>query len=182
MIESYYWKADLLRYAKKFQPTAMPPRWSEKRVVNFEKDVVLAFFIIRKLSESNKFSSKTEKHKMNIYRCPNRARVNARNYWNIEENYDLKTETLISKGVNFVCNQFIHGGAIVAYREKNRNWGGLYTCSDFERQKFIYRIPLCEIIDILCIAGNDYPSSISMTYDPKSEDDPKVDQYKISTN
>jgi len=51
-----------------------------------------------------------------------------------------------------------------AYREKDRNWGGIYTCSDFERQKYVYRIPLSEITKILEIAGNDYPEKNTMTY------------------
>ena len=63
-----------------------------------------------------------------------------------------------------------------AYRETDRNWGGIYTCSDFERQKYVYRIPIAEIVKILEVAGNDYPETITMTYS-----EPKGD-YVIKTN
>jgi len=176
MIESRFWKDDLLRYAKQFRPVAMPSRWSEKLVVNFEKDVVLAFFMVRKLWESGKFSSETKLHKLKVLRCPNTIAANAMNYWDIDAIYDLTNEQPISKGVTFICNQFIHGRAIFAYREEDRNWGGLYTCSDFERQKYIYRIPLSEIITLLEIAGNDYPSMTRMTFNPD------INDYDIETD
>ena len=90
--------------------------------------------------------------------------------------YNLDEEETVNQNTKFVCNQLIHGGALFAYREEDRNWGGLYTCSDFEREKFVYRIPIKEIITLLEIAGKDYPHSMSMTYCDKKGD------YIIKTN
>ncbi len=170
MIESFYWKNDLLDYAKKFSPMKNPSRLSEKKQASFEKDVVLSFFMIRKLVECHKFTQKTLDHKLMIYRSPCIGRVNNMNFHSIERLYKLESEEKISKDVIFVCNQFIHGGALFAYREDDRNWGGIYTCSDFERKKFIYRIPIIEIVRILRIAGNDYPHSMRFNYSKKSKD------------
>lgn len=164
MIESQYWKEDLLKYYKQFYPKEYPPRWSEKRQVIFEKKVTLAFFIIRKLMESKKFSSRTVNYTASIFRSPCIKSVNNLNFWDIDELYNLEQEERVSKKVVFLCNQLIHGGAMYAYREPNRNWGGIYTCSDFERQKYVYRIPLTEILQILTIAGHDYPQSMSWEY------------------
>ena len=58
MIESRFWKDDLVRYAKSFKPVANPPYYSEKRQVNFEKYVIVSLFMVRKLGESLKLSSK----------------------------------------------------------------------------------------------------------------------------
>lgn len=176
MIESYYWKEDLLRYAKRFRPVAKPPRWSEKLQVNFEKDVTVSFFMIRKLIESTKLSSKTTKYKAQIFRSPCVGKANNRNFWDIDKIYNLEKEESVGKNVNFLCNQLIHGGAMFAYREKDRNWGGIYTYSDFERNKYVYRIPLSEIVKILEIAGNDYPDMITMTFDRNKND------YVVKTN
>ena len=176
MIESHYWKTDLLDYARRFSPVPNPPRWSEKLLVNFEKDVIIAFFMIRKIAESGKISSNTKGHKARIFRCPCVRKVAAKNFTSIEQIYDLNTEEEVSKGINFLCNQLIHGGAIFAYRQNDRNWGGIYTCSDFERQKYIYRITVSEIITILQITGNDYPDWIRMTYDADKDD------YTVETN
>ena len=176
MIESYYWKEDLLGYSKQFKPVSKPPRWTERVQVNFEKNVTISFFMIRKLIESTKFSSKTTKYKARIFRSPCVGKVNNLNFSDIDELYNLDNEQPVSKNVNFLCNQFIHGGAIYAYREKNRNWGGIYTCSDFEREKYVYRIPISEIIKVLEVTGNDCSDSISMTYS-KSKGD-----YVVKTN
>lgn len=176
MIESYYWKEDLLAYSKQFKPVSKPPRWTERVQVNFEKDVTISFFMIRKLIESTKFSSKTTKYKAQVFRSPCVGKVNNRNFWDIDELYDLENEQPVSKNVNFLCNQLIHGGAMFAYREKDRNWGGIYTCSDFEREKYVYRIPISEIIKILQVAGNDYPDTITMTYSESKGD------YVVKTN
>ena len=170
MIESYYWKDDLLKYSKQFKPVSKPIRWSEKVQVNFEKDVTISFFMIRKLIESTKLSSKTTEYKAKIFRSPCVSKVNNRNFWDIDKLYDLGNEEIVLKNVNFLCNQLIHGGAMFAYREKDRNWGGIYTCSDFEREKYVYRIPLDEIITILEITGNDYPHEISMDYSESKGD------------
>jgi hypothetical protein len=176
MIESVYWKEDLLKYAEQFKPVLKPPKWSERLQVNFEKDVIISFFMVRKLIESNKLSSKLTEYKVKIYRSPVIAKVDNKNFFDIENLYDLESEVMVSKKVVFVCNQFIHGGATYAYREKDRNWGGLYTCSDFERNKYVYRIPLSEVIKILETAGNDYPDSISYIYSESKDDyDVKVD-------
>ena len=176
MIESYYWKEDLLNFAKQFKPVSKPPRWSERVQVNFEKDVTISFFMIRKLIESKRFSTKITDYKAEIFRSACVGKVNNMNFWDIDELYDLNNEKSVSKNINFVCNQLIHGGAMFAYREKDRNWGGIYTCSDFERNKYVYRIPLEEIIKIMKIAGNDYVEKVTMTYNEDRGD------YDIITN
>ncbi len=176
MIESYYWKQDLLKYSKQFKPVSKPERWSERVQVNFEKDIAISLFMIRKLIESTKLSTKTTKYKAQIFRSPCVGKVNNRNFWDIDELYDLDKEESVTKNANFLSNQLIHGGVMFAYREKDRNWGGIYTCSDFERQKYVYRIPVSEIVKILEIAGNDYPETITMKYSESKGD------YVVKTN
>lgn len=169
MIESYYWKQDLLKFAKLFKPVKNPSRWSEKLQVNFEKEVIISFFIIRKLAECSKLSPITLKHKAKIHRNPCIGRVNNRNFASIDDLYDLTIEEEIYKDVIFLCNQLIHGGAIYARRGADRNWDGIYTCSNFERQKFVYFIPVSEIVRALELAANDYPNTIEYKYDEKKE-------------
>lgn len=170
MIESRYWKKDLLRYAKAFSPKKNPSKRSNKNQVNIEKDIVIAFFIIRKLAESHKFSPKINNYNIKIFRHSCVKDVNNRNYMDIHEMYDLSREEEISKKPTFVSNQLIHGGAMFAYRADDGNWEGIYTCSDFERQKYIYRIPFSEVVSFLKKAGKDYPSEFALTYNPEKGD------------
>ena len=105
-----------------------------------------------------------------IFRCAFEGDLNRFIYKDIDELYHLEAEEKVSKGVIFVCNQFIHSDLIYAIRGEDRNWEGLYTCSDFEKRRWLYRIPLSEIVKILELAVEDYPSSKSWRYDPKTEE------------
>jgi hypothetical protein len=177
MIESRYWKEDLLSHAKRLKPITKPPRWTERVVVNFEKELVLSFLIVRRLFETHKVSSKSRDYRVTIYACPvDVAKTTNRNYAYIDEVYKLKDEKEVIKDIRFVANQFIHSGAMYAYRETDRNWGGVYLCSDFERAKMLYRIPLSTIREIFILVGSDYPSSYSLTYNERKDD------YDIETD
>jgi hypothetical protein len=171
MIESYYWKKYLLDFAKKIAPKKNPLRWSEGLQVNFEKDIFICFSIIRKLLEAGKFSAKIANRSIAIFQSPaSTTKIHSLNSWKIYDNYDHKSEKLVGKDIRFVCNQIIHSEVMFAYREKDRNWGGIYTFSDFERSKYLYRIPLSEIIALLKLAGTDYPASIKIEYSEKKGD------------
>jgi hypothetical protein len=176
MIESCYWREDLLQYAKEFSPKKNPPRWSERLQVNFEKKVILAFFMIRKLSESHKLSPRTNKRKVKVFRSKATRKVNNRNYWDLFDNYDLENEKSTTVDVKFICNQLIHGGLIFAYRLDDRNWGGIHTCSDYVRAKYVYRLPIDELVEVIKVAANDYPDTYSMVYNPTTKD------YDITTS
>lgn len=80
MIESRYWKEDLIEYHNKLKPVKNSPRWSEKLQVNFEKDITVSFFMIRKLIECTKLSSKTTNFKATIFRSPCVELVNNSNF------------------------------------------------------------------------------------------------------
>lgn len=67
MIESCFWKEDLIKHAKRLKPSKKPKRWSERAVVNFEKELIISFFYIRKLLESKKVSKNIENYKMKIF-------------------------------------------------------------------------------------------------------------------
>lgn len=170
MIESRYWKDDLVKYANSFKPVKKPAYYSEKKQVNFEKDVIVSLFMVRKLGDSLKLSSKTLKSSFTVFSSPCIKEVHKMNFWDIGGLYDLQNETKCSKNMQFISNQLIHGDAIFAYRDESKNWDGIYTCSDFEKNKRIYRIPVSTIVKILETAADDYPSKVEYVYSSKKQD------------
>lgn len=176
MIESRYWKKDFLIFIRKYKKTSNPKRFSEKLLVEFEKDLMICAFMLRALIERNRFSSKVTKRSLKVYRYACLKSVNNWNFTDIEDLYDLKNENITHMKLLDVCNQLIHSGAIFAYRDESRNWDGVYVCSDYERNKFIFRISLSEIIAVLKIAHRDYPETIHMNYCDRKKD------YLITTN
>lgn len=179
MIESFYWKKDLLEHVRLLQPIKKPPKWSEKLVVNFEKKLIISFFIIRKLFEANKVSQKSRNYKGNIfYYKSGGKKISKLNQHSIDEIYNINKEHRVQKGIFFIANQLIHSCTLFAYRKsiKDRNWDGIYVCSDFERDKNIYRITIKEIIKIFKLVGKDYPSDMHMIWNKEKND------YVIETN
>ncbi|WP_290779165.1 hypothetical protein [Hoeflea sp.] len=170
VIESHFWREDIARYVKAFRPVKHPPRWSERLVVNFEKDVTMALFMVRRLAEAGRFSTKFKNHRAEIFRCAFNGKPHRLIYKDISELYELGIEQPIAKDAIFVCNQFIHANFTYAIRGEDRNWNGLYTSSDFEKRKWIYRIPLSEILKILELAVVDSPSRMRWRYDDQAED------------
>jgi hypothetical protein len=177
MIESYFWKKDLLNHAKALKPVAKPPRWSEKLVVNFEKNLIISFFMIRKLLEEYRVSKKSYDYRASIYECRSvHPTITIRNSHRIAELYDLDNPKLILKDISFITNQFIHSCTIFSNRIslQNRNWEGVYVCSEYERNKRIFFVPIAEIIQIFNLVGNDYNDSYSYIWDEK------INDYKIT--
>lgn len=175
MIESRYWKEDLLAHAKRLKPSKNPGRWSERAVVNFEKELMMSFFLIRVLLEHKKVSSKSGNYQVPVRRAPwNGKPVTQLNFWDIDELYHFNNEKDASVSLPFLANQFVHSKVIYAGRDKSRNWSEVLLCSDFETRKAIYRVSVAEIRKIFLLVGADYTKWSSYEYDPK------IDDYRVT--
>ena len=170
MIESRYWKKELLDYAKSLKNQKEIKRWSEKSQVIFEKDLIINFFIIRKLIETKRISDSLRLKKYKIKAYPkNSIELTELNSFEFDELYNLEKFEIIEKNINFICNQLIHSLTIFAFRE-NKKWNNVIMCSDFEKNKWIYKIDLKTIIEILTDFGNNYPENITLIYNESKQD------------
>jgi hypothetical protein len=177
MIESCYWKEDLLAHSKRLAPVTKPSRWTEGLAVRFEREIIISFFCIRKLFDEHKVSSASKSHKAIVYISKSKGKnVTRMNSHRIDELYDFENEKEEKKGIYFLTNQFVHSYIIFPYRNEDRNWGGLFICSDYERNSMLLRIGIDEVRKILNVVGSDYPHTVKMTFDPKLQD------YKVETN
>ncbi|SFS79705.1 hypothetical protein [Lutibacter maritimus] len=170
MIESRYWKKELLDYAKSLKNQKEIKRWSEKSQVIFEKDLIINFFIIRKLIETKRISDSLRQKKYKIKAYPkNSIKLTELNSFEFDELYKLEKFEIKEKNINFICNQLIHSLTIFAFRE-NKKWNNVIMCSDFEKNKWIYKIDLKTIIEILTDFGNNYPENITLIYNESKQD------------
>ena len=170
MIESRYWKKELLDYAKSLKNQKEIKRWSEKSQVLFEKNLIINFFIIRKLIETKKISDSIRLRKYKIKAYPkNSIKLTELNSFAFDELYNIEKFEIKQKNINFICNQLIHSLTIFAFRE-NKKWNNVIMCSDFEKNKWIYEIDLKTIIEILIDFGNNYPENITFNYNESKQD------------
>lgn len=171
MIESRYWKEELLRIEKTLRPVRKPPRWTERTHCGAERDLMIGFFILRRLIELNKVSSKTRDFRMEVYCCPNLGiDITHINHHFFFENYDLENEAKEIKKPLYMSNQFIHAYTSFVGRDESRNWSDVYIVSDFDRNDCIWRVPISVIRELLKSASDDYPSKLEYKYDAAKKD------------
>lgn len=177
MIESCYWKEELWRISRTLKPVRNPKRWSERAHGVVERDVTIGFFLLRRLIELHKLSSKIASRPLRIYSCKSVGKsVNLLNRWRLWDLYALEKEQLETKSPLYIANQFVHAYTSVVRRDASRNWSEVYVVSDFDRQNCVWRVPIETIRSTFEDAASDYPNSAKYVYDPKKRD------YRVSTD
>lgn len=170
MIESCYWKQDLLVLARRLRSGRKAKRITEKQAVLFEKDLMTAFFWIRKLIEAHKTSSKTRTYRAKAYLAPRtKNKRNLVNLHDVDTLYNFGKEKRTDIKIDFIANQFIHSFTIYPYREPGKYWSGVIVCSDFQKEKGLLRIEISELSKIFEVVGSDRPHSVITKYDNKGE-------------
>lgn len=177
MIESVYWKEALAKIANTIRPSKKPIRWTERAHCVIERDLMIGFFMVRRLIELHKVSSATRDLLMSVFSCPSRGkRVHFMNAHDIDRAYDLGKESSQVKKPLYVSNQFIHAYTSYVVRDKSRNWSDVYIVSDYDRNTCIWRIPVSEIRRLFWVAAADDVRGMRLIYNEQKGD------YDVHTN
>jgi len=176
-MESFYWKEYLAETATDIQRVAQPKRLTQRRYEIVERNIIISFFLLRRLIEFHKVSSKIREYRFKIFSWRSTGKLpTLLNNHKIDELYDLSIERAHTKKVIYVCNQLIHSYTSTMIVDETRNWDSILTVSDYDRKDCIWRIPINSIVDILKIASKDYPYSVRYTLNKKTGD------YDVKTN
>lgn len=177
MIESCYWKEELERVSRSLRPVSKPPRWTERGHCIIERDIMIGFFIIRRMIELHKVSSAIRGMVLRVFKLTARGkRITRMNRHEIEELYDFEREHQETKKPLYISNQFIHCYTSFVVRDASRNWSDVFVVSDFDRTVCIWRVPVSEIRRLFSTAAKDYPHSVSMVFSEEKGD------YVLATN
>ena len=177
MIESYYWKEELLRIGKCLRRVHAPPRSSERAYCVVERDIMIGFFMLRRLIELRKVSNLTQNARLSVFYYKSTGKhVHKMNNHRIEELYQMQHEVSVQTTPGDIANQFIHAYTSFIVRDESRNWSDILIVSDFDRNERIWRIPISEIERIFRIAAKDHPHTAELVFNPKKGD------YDIKTN
>lgn len=160
MIESVYWKEELSRIARTLRPVKRPPRWSERLVCTTERDIMIGFFIIRRMIELHKVSRQTSDLRVQVFSIRALKKINKLSQIS-SDNYEWPEETNAEEPLGYIANQFIHAYLSRVERNSQRNWSDIMVVSDFDRNDRIWRVPISEVIRIFEIASSDYPASLA---------------------
>jgi len=145
--ESSYWKRELFRIAKDLSGRLEQRRWHAASLARVELDVMLGFYMIRKMIEARKISDEIPSRRLHLeaYR-PTGRRVTFNNSHKIGDLYDLSSAHRETRTVRFVCNQIVHSFIFVPFLREKLGWDGVIFSSDKEKAKAAYYMSSEDII------------------------------------
>ncbi len=177
MIESCYWKEELQRIAASIRRVPNPVRWSERAHCIVERDLMIGFFLLRRLIELGKVSSSIKEKQLDVFSYKARGKpVTKLNGHDIWELYDMENEIPETKKPLYISNQFVHAHTSFVARDESRNWSDVILVSDFDRNSCIWRVPISMIEALFREASKDYPHCVQFEFNPNRRD------YDIKTN
>jgi hypothetical protein len=174
--ESYYWKKELVKLSTKIAKRIQIKRfWSESQFGTFEKEIMIGFYIIRKLIEAKKLTNSKVSTKIGIIRFPNKGmKVHRMNNHKFFEFYDFDKGNTVKVNVIFLCNKIVHSYIFSPRFEKdeanNLILSSVLFCSDEDRNDFLFEINIGCIVEFFKTLGNDYPSSSHMYFNPNKNE------------
>jgi hypothetical protein len=174
--ESYYWKKDLLKLARKLTKRELSEGfWSESDFGEFEKEIMIGFYIIRKLCSSFKLSNATVSTKIKGRKIPNNGRiVHLMNNHKYTEFYDFDQAKTNKFDLAFLANQLIHSYVFAPYFSESEAdifpLAGIHFCSDENRNKWLYELSIETVIALFKKIGEDYPAAGMIEFDEKKKD------------
>ena len=176
-MESQYWKEFLAETASDLQHVARPKRLTQRRYEIVERNIIISFFLLRRLIELHKVSSEVRDFRLLVFAWPSTGKLpTLLNNHRIEELYDFSKEHAQTKKPMYICNQVIHSYSSAMMVDETRNWDSMLTVSDHDRKDCIWRIPVGVMVDLLRTASRDYPYKMKHTLNEKTGD------YNVETN
>ena len=108
--ESRYWKTPLLRTATWLESLLVNEETVEKSLARIEREVFIGFYAIRKLIPTFKLSNSTKQTKIILKSFPlaHGKIVDYFNKHNLDELFEIDTDTCEQWSLELLCNQVIH--------------------------------------------------------------------------
>lgn len=171
ILESSYWKNDILKISNNLEKRYNQKRWSERSFFVLEKEVFIGFYIIRKLIESNKISNSLKKKRIIIKEYPiGDKKTNVMNRHEFAELYRLYEGIDTSLSIEDLCNQFIHSFVFAPFVPSGTSLVGFYFCSDRQKDKGLFYITLVNVVEIMRSIGENHPSTMKVKFNYKKNE------------
>jgi hypothetical protein len=170
-IDSAFWKTELFPVAEEIERLSKFSRFSTRIANLFEKQIMLALFSVRTLIERCKLSQEVLAERIGVTAYPKRTSkpVTWLNSHEIDELYDMNSATTRQLTSAFLCNQVIHSYILIPLQDGPK-FTHILVCSDHERNRWLYVIPIERITKLIRDVAFDYPSRTNITYNPRRRD------------
>lgn len=172
MIESKYWRKDLQQIAN-FLRLERPyyedvnSSDSEEKLVRLEKEIMTGFFWCRKLAHSHKLTNRSHSYSVKVIQYPrSKQELTVTNYNLPYELYDFQSGKNKTLSIEKLAHQFIHSHIVYnVLNDDETLLNQVVVCSDFDKDKFIYKISHTEVASAFDVVVNDVPRKFIVHYD-----------------
>lgn len=163
--DSIPWRVELARIASRLERKSRQESWSDRSNFRTEKDLLLAGFAIRRLTEARKLSDSLVAAQVPVLRYPRVGVVpDAHNKEDFDKHYALDAPVRSQITLGHFFNQLIHSyilmrsfGDIIEPVEQEdgtilhglRDFNGMFVASEQERYKHVYFFSL-DVITTIC--------------------------------
>lgn len=167
--ESFYWKRELFRIAIDLRRRRKQKRWPEASLARIELNLMLGFYMIRKLLEARKVSDSIAKRRLRLplYRATGR-RITYRNAHRIEDLYDFSRSHSETRTVAFICDQLIHSYVFVPCIADSLGWHGVIFASDRQKSRGAFYLRSDQIVSIFRSVARNDPAWIRWQLNPRT--------------
>lgn len=168
--ESVYWKEPLLEAASRLREAIGNADLTEEQCAQFERDVFLGFYSVRKLFEATgKVSRSTLERQLPIEWFPKLPSAPLVDWYNRNELwalYDLEDRRKECRDVLYVAHRLVHSFIFVQSLGSESDPDGMFFTSDRDKEMRICFISTIEVVDLFETIGKDYPSGFISWRDP----------------
>lgn len=172
--ESYVWKDDLLKRGRKLEKRRTQARWSDHSLALAEQEIMIGYFSIRKLIESDKVSDVIAQQDLPVEIVPatGKKKTTKLNHRQIDRLFDFERSRKGNRKLKFVCDQVIHSLVFMLLMEEESN--GLVSfmvASDWKKNDQAIIVPIDTTVTVFRQIGENYPNNITMTRNSKGDYD-----------
>ena len=159
--ESCYWKEELRRHAKALRHRSIKPRrWVEASFARVEQHAMIGCFMVRRLIEAEKVSTRLSKKPIHLEAYPFDAEwlPTIMNWHHIDRHYDIESKRSVTLPVLELCNQMMHSYIFIPVMgvDVNQLCSLLFT-SDRKRGSFLFKIETLALADLFIEFADNYP-------------------------
>jgi hypothetical protein len=146
--EPAYWKRGVAQIASELAKCQTQRRWREGSYAKLEKLLMLGFYSVRKLIESQWVDLQMKHESVVAIAFPCRKiHVYRGSHQDVAEVYNLKAPSPRRLPLEFICNQIVHSFVFTPAFCQHR-LVALYFCS-FEKRSNVLRVEIAELIRVL---------------------------------
>jgi len=164
------WRDELLKSATKLEQMAVRRKPSSKLIVELEKAVFFAAYIVRKLMEARLLSSEYPPITARAYPAKGKP-ATLWNWHHIDDLYDLAGPMDKTITLRELCNQLVHCYVFMPLTSsKTGPVKAVVFTSDHNRNNALYEVSLATISNVLRTVARDYPSHSEWKLNSKTRD------------